>query len=580
MRSRITFALLLLFVVATSTPTHADEDQPAATNTIFLPLLEHQSTAEIAAVPGQYVVTWKSGTAAAGRMANLEAAGGQVVDQIEPLNIDVIDVANLMAADAALAETLIDSYKQNPDVLAIEPNYLYEAAYTPNDPGRSSQWAWSKIQAYNAWDITRGSSNVVIAIVDTGIQLNHPDLDAKIVAGYDFVDRDTNASDGNGHGTHVAGTAAAETNNGIGGAGTCPNCRLMPVRVLNNSGSGTLSGVAQGITYAADRGAKVINLSLGGTGGASALQSAINYAWNKGVFVACAAGNSNTSQASYPAYYSNCFAVASTMSNDARSSFSNYGTWVEVAAPGSSIYSTYPTSTYGNLNGTSMATPHVAGLAGLLASQGLTNVQIRNRICSTSDRISGTGSYWTCGRINAYRAVTASTAEESDEAPAPEATPEPTPAPTTPADPTPSPDATETMINGGFEAGDAGWTFGGGATLSTEQSLTGTASVRLGGTDNATDTIEQVVVVPANGQLTFAMLPTGENDVGDQLRLEITLEDVQAGFSLDFSATNGLWYQRTVPLGAMAGRTVRITFSAVTNEETPTSFYLDDISLR
>ena len=195
-----------------------------------------------------------------------------------------------------------------------------------------------KIQANTAWETTRGSASTVVAVVDTGIQRNHADLDGKVVAGYDYVDNDAAPDDGNGHGTHVAGTAAAETNNATGGAGTCPECKLMPVRVLDNSGSGTLVGVANGVTYAADNGAKVINLSLGG-GGSLTLQDAVNYAWNKGAFLACAAGNSNTSStaSAYPGAYDNCFAVASTDAADARSSFSNYGGWVEAAGPRSAI---------------------------------------------------------------------------------------------------------------------------------------------------------------------------------------------------------------------------------------------------
>jgi subtilisin family serine protease len=223
----------------------------------------------------------------------------------------------------------------------------------------------------------------------------------------DYVGWDYSPDDGNGHGTHVAGTAAAETNNGTGGAGTCPNCRIMPVRVLDNNGSGSLSNVANGIAWASDNGAQVINLSLGGPG-STALQDAVNYAWNRGSFLACAAGNDGTSSTTNarPGAYTNCFAVASTTSSDSRSSFSNYGTWVEAAAPGSSIYSTWLGSSYNTISGTSMATPHVAGVAGLLRSQGLSNSAIRSRLCNTSDRIAGTGSLWSCGRVNAYRAVT------------------------------------------------------------------------------------------------------------------------------------------------------------------------------
>lgn len=355
-------------------------------------------------VQGEFLVQFAPGTAAAKRAEVARGVGGQIVRGVPALDIHVLSVPAAKSAKAT--EQLLEALKRNPNVMMAEPNGYVQALWTPNDPAYSQQWAWNKIQAPQAWDVTKGDSSVVIAIIDTGIQRNHPDLDAKIVAGYDFVDNDTAPDDGNGHGTHVAGTAAAETNNATNGAGMCPNCMLMPVRVLDNSGSGTFDAVANGITWAADHGAKVINMSLGGGSGTAALQSAVDYAWNKGVFLACAAGNNGNTAANYPGYYSNCFAVASTTSTDAKSSFSTYGTWVEVAAPGSSIYSTWIGSSSNTIDGTSMATPHVAGLAGLLASQGLTNAQIRDRILATADKISGTGSWWTGGRINAYNAVT------------------------------------------------------------------------------------------------------------------------------------------------------------------------------
>jgi len=384
------------------------------------------------AVPGQFMIKFSSGTSNRQRDTMLRAHGGRRLQRLAELDIDAVEFPQLRKAKGAAVEKLINTIKRHAQVEFVEPNYLYTSDLTPNDPGAAQQYAWNTIDANEAWDINAGSNTTVIAVVDTGIQRSHPDLDAKIVAGRDFVDNDTTADDGNGHGTHVAGTAAAETNNATGGAGSCPNCKLMPVRVLDNSGSGTLAAVADGIRWAADNGAKVINLSLGGSG-SSTLQRAVEYAWSKGAFLACAAGNSNTSStaSAYPAAYTNCFAVASTTSSDARSSFSNYGSWVEVAAPGSSIYSTWLNSGYRTINGTSMATPHVAGLAGLLASSGLSNAQIRDRICSTSDAISGTGSQWSCGRINAYRAVSA-------------AGPSPTPTPV------PPPAGSEKIVNGGF----------------------------------------------------------------------------------------------------------------------------------
>ncbi|SEM99016.1 S8 family peptidase [Lihuaxuella thermophila] len=349
--------------------------------------------------PDQLIVKFKSGTSAKNIQALHAKEGAQVVSKSK-LGFEVVKFKNNSV------QKMMQKYKQDPNVEYVEPNYYFHAAWTPNDPAfSSSQWGPQKIQAPQAWDVTRSSSSVKIAIVDTGVQANHPDLNGKVINGWDFVYDDSVPNDANGHGTHCAGIAAATTNNGTGIAGMAPNARILAVRVLDANGSGTLDDVANGIIYAADQGAQVISLSLGGSAGTTTLQNAVNYAWNRGAVVVAAAGNSNTSAPSYPAYYSNAIAVASTTSSDTKSSFSNYGSWVDVAAPGSSIYSTYITSTYASLSGTSMATPHVAGLAGLLAAQGRSNSQIRAAIQNTADRISGTGTYWTYGRVNAYRAV-------------------------------------------------------------------------------------------------------------------------------------------------------------------------------
>ncbi|MDB4897853.1 MAG: peptidase and in kexin sedolisin, partial [Firmicutes bacterium] len=304
------------------------------------------------AVPGQFVVKFQPGMAASARGKVAQAMGAKITDRIAALDMEVFDFPALKGNPSAQAvANALDGLKRNPNVQLAEPNYIYKVNFTPNDPGLSQQWGWTPIQAYSAWDVTMGSASTVIAVVDTGIQRTHPELDTKIVAGYDYVDNDTAPDDGNGHGTHVSGTAAAKTNNSTGGAGLCPNCSLMPVRVLDNNGSGTLANVASGITWAADHGAKVINLSLGGSG-STTLQNAVDYAWNKGVFLACAAGNSSTSSTTnaYPGAYPNCFAVASTNSSDAMSSFSNYGTWVKVAAPGEGIYSTWLNSGYNTIS--------------------------------------------------------------------------------------------------------------------------------------------------------------------------------------------------------------------------------------
>ncbi|PAD75289.1 MULTISPECIES: S8 family peptidase [Paenibacillus] len=301
---------------------------------------------------------------------------------------------------------ILKHYSKLKEIEYAEPNILFNAFYTPNDPYFAFyQYGPQKIEAPAAWDVTQSSPDVVIAVLDTGVQLDHPELAPKLVSGYDFVDGDAAPYDGNGHGTHVAGIVAAATNNARGIAGVAPLASIMPVRVLDNSGSGNLSSVASGIIYAVNQGARVINLSLGSRSAAQTLQHAIQYAWDRGVVVIAAAGNENTNAPAYPAYYPNVIAVASTNQRDARSSFSNYGNWVDVAAPGDQILSTHLRGNYAYLSGTSMAAPHVAGVAGLLAAQQRTHLQIHNAIVETADPIPGTGTLWRHGRVNAARAV-------------------------------------------------------------------------------------------------------------------------------------------------------------------------------
>ena len=565
--------LLISLSPGPAAPLYADADKGAALGSGAATGDKGERQDAVApAVPGQYVVKFNSDVDGPARAAAIEALGGYIFDRIPDLDVEAVEFPALASGDtpAGAVDAVINALKQDPNVEYVEPNYIYTSVYTPNDPGRSQQYAWTNIQAYTAWDVTLGSSSVVIAIVDTGIQRSHPDLDAKIVAGYDYVQGDTAPDDGNGHGTHVGGTSAAETNNSTGGAGTCPNCKLMPVRVLDNNGSGTLTNVANGINFAANNGAKVINLSLGGSG-STTLQSAVDNAWSRGVFLACAAGNSNTSNTSnaYPAAYANCFAVASTTSTDARSSFSNYGTWVEVAAPGSSIYSTWLNSGYNTISGTSMATPHVAGLAGLLASQGLTASAIRSRICSTSDAISGTGSLWTCGRINAYRAVTGGS---------------PTPTPTS----TPPPGGTEQIVNGGFESGTSPWvqsSANGYQLIDTTRPHSGSYSAWLCGYNNCADTIYQTITVPSNGTLTYWWYMTTQETSGPYDYLRVRLYNTSGTLLTTLRTWTdrsgaGVWRQDSLSLASYAGQSVRVHFGSTTDSSLTTSFFVDDVSVR
>lgn len=288
--------------------------------------------------------------------------------------------------------------KRDPAVEAVWPNGPVQALETPNDPLWPQQYGLVNIRLPQAWDALTTCLTVTIAVVDTGIDLPHPDLVDRLWRnagetgggresnsldddgngyiddwqGWDFVNDDNAPQDDHGHGTHVAGIAAASTNNNLGVAGAaglrCP-AQLMPLKVLSASGYGEDADVASALVYAVDNGARVINLSLGDPRATPAIEIAIDYAVAQGALAVAAAGNSGAAGVYYPALYPNAIAVASTDASNARSFFSSYGLEVDLAAPGSNIYSTRLGNTYGPLSGTSMATPHVAGAAALLASQ-------------------------------------------------------------------------------------------------------------------------------------------------------------------------------------------------------------------
>jgi thermitase len=349
---------------------------------------------------------------------------GVVADTIPQIGVYRLVLAPGISMDDAAA-----FLKALPGVRYVEPNYLYYAVATPNDPGYSRQWALPKIQANLAWDIWQPQSPRYIAIIDTGIDYNHSDLVNKFrrlsngqIYGYNLINNTTNANDDNGHGTHCAGIAAAEINNGIGVAGIAgwrpglsgynQYVQLMPVKVLDANGSGTLTNVARGITWAADNGAHVLSMSLGGSSGAQSLSDAVNYAWTRGCLIVAAAGNGGSSSPQYPAYYTNCIAVAATDSSDTLTYFSQYGSWVDIAAPGAGIYSTYRGNSYATLDGTSMACPHVSGAAALVWSHapGLTNQQLRSILETNVDPYqpyAGRTIAPNAGRLNVYRALQA-----------------------------------------------------------------------------------------------------------------------------------------------------------------------------
>jgi subtilisin family serine protease len=297
-----------------------------------------------------------------------------------------------------------------PGVQYAEPDGVVYATLAATDPGFSSQWGMTKIGAPFAWDLTRGAS-VKVAVVDTGADLDHPDLVGRLDTSndYDFVNHDATAEDDHGHGTHVSGIIGATLNNGIGVAGVANQCIILPVKVLSASGSGSSSDVADGIRWAADHGAKVINLSLGGPGYDSVEYAAVQYAVSKDCVIVAAAGNDGAASVLYPAAFNNVIGVGSSASNDALSSFSNYGSKIDVVAPGSLIYSTTMGGGYGYMSGTSMASPCAAGVVALIRAKNPTwnRSQVESQLLTTALDLGAAGrdDYFGYGRVRAAEAV-------------------------------------------------------------------------------------------------------------------------------------------------------------------------------
>jgi len=346
---------------------------------------------------------------------------------------------------------IAEEYKKDPNVEFAEPNYIYTLDETTNDPLFEQQWGLNQINDFDidapeAWNINKGSSNVTIAILDTGVDYNHPDLADNIwnneneipdnkkdddnngyvddIRGWDFVHttisvspgedgwiRDNDPMDFNGHGTHCSGIASAVTNNSIGIAGVCWNAKIMPVRVGYTSeeevGQIDSAAASLGIHYAADNGADVLSMSFGGPIPSYLMHNSLEYAYEKGVVLVSSAGNDNTDKKKYPAGYEEVISVAATNQYDYRAYFSNYGNWVDIAAPGVDINSTYPNDTYRLASGTSMACPHVAGLAGLILSKNnsINPERVKTILEYSVDRLDINNLPIRRGRINAYKAL-------------------------------------------------------------------------------------------------------------------------------------------------------------------------------
>jgi subtilisin family serine protease len=279
------------------------------------------------------------------------------------------------------------------------------APLAPNDPLWASSWSLTKVNAPAAWKLTSGTPETIVAVLDTGADLHHPDLEGAFVPGYDFVNHDDDPSDDHGHGTMVAGVIAARANNGIGGAGTCSRCSVMPVKVIGGNGSGNAADVALGIVWAVDHGAAVLNLSFVLSGPDDSVAQAIEYARGHGAVVVAAAGNAGSSDITFPAGLPGVVSVTGTDGADARYTWANYGGWVRLAAPGCS-QATAPAGAYGDFCGTSSAAAFVSGLAGLARSlaSGAPAEAIAAELAARSVRV---GNFVSAGRVDAAATLNA-----------------------------------------------------------------------------------------------------------------------------------------------------------------------------
>lgn len=333
----------------------------------------------------------------------------------------IINRAIMKVPEGQSLNDFMDKLKANPLVRSVEPNGFLVAARVPNDPQYSSQAYW--YEAMNlpaAWEKTTGGPGITIAVVDSGVRYDHPDI-GNLASGWDYVDGDSYPFDPGmpnervaSHGTHVAGTIGALTNNFAGVAGVNWNVRIMPVRVLDTTGAGTVANVASGIRWAADAGADVINLSLAGPTDYDVLRQAVSYAAGRGAILVAASGNDGLNSVSYPAAYPEVIAVGAAETPTKVAWFSNGGVGLDLIAPGYLVYSTNYNSqmvqcNYEYASGTSMASPHVAGLVGLMLANGIPLSQVPEVLQETAIRQEdkpGWDTWFGYGFVNAYAAVT------------------------------------------------------------------------------------------------------------------------------------------------------------------------------
>ena len=573
-------------------------------------------------MPGDLLVKLPAGREATA-LASLSASGARIRSTIPELGLVVVEMPMTMPGLELTGQALAASAEQLVSETGAEwaePNFTIELDAVPNDPFYSTQNAYLKwLEMPAAWDITVGAPQIIVAILDTGVDMTHPDLQGAIwtnpgeipgngidddhngfiddVHGWDFAGSDNVPDDDNGHGTHVAGIAAARINNSIGIAGMAGAATIMPVDVFNHA-IGTYEDLIRAMVYATDNGARVINMSLGASSYSKGEEAAVDYAWSHGVVVVAAAGNSGANNYHYPAAHPHAIAVAATTATDTRWSLSSWGDFVDVAAPGANVWSTYWSSggtQYTSMSGTSMATPHVSGLAALVLSlnPGLSPDEVRGLIESNADDLGTAGwdPYYGHGRINARKTLQAVSG-----GPLPPPTPPP-PLAFWPAG------CTDVMADGGFETLSGAWETSGDAAIDATHAYSGTYAAHFPGGPGARGVLTQTVTLPPfpqEGGLWFAFRIESQDSgwgssasfpYDDWLAAEFRAADgrviqslLRTGNSADSSSDGLPWdrYLYHIPFADLAplrtSSTVKLVFTAASDSDSlPTSFWVDEV---
>ncbi|MFA9432482.1 S8 family serine peptidase [Egicoccus sp. AB-alg2] len=365
------------------------------------------------------LVTYRPGTGEGAKAAARATVGASWVGAIERLGVEVLHLPE-QASSRALAKL-----RTNPAVASVEADQLLTPEATPNDPAWGDQWGPKHVQAPAAWSVTTGAPDVRIAVLDSGVTVS-ADLQGKVLSGHNAMDGSANVTDNHGHGTRSASVAAAATNNGLGIAGYCWQCTILPVKVFDSEGA-YVSDIARGMVWATDNGADVISLSMSGPNASATMLNGVRYASERGVVVVAAAGNYSSDAPRYPAAYPEVIGVAGTTSTDALYSWSNHGAWVDVSAPGNNQALTQTGGVVG-YSGTSSATPAAAGVIGLGLATGASAAQVRRALEDGAVPLSSVRT----GRIDAA-AMLALLGGTGGEVPTPTDPPPSEPAPTDPA---------------------------------------------------------------------------------------------------------------------------------------------------